>query len=74
SLTAGVQSVTLSFDGDDIRAAQLNGPYTVTNLQVTEINAGIPSQIVDDAHTTPAYSWSGFGSSSPKVYLPIVQK
>ncbi len=74
SFSTGTHTVTLPFDGDDLRAAQIDGPYTVANLQVTEINSGIPSQIVDEAWVTGAYNWDAFGAAPPNIYLPLIQR
>ncbi|NUM44030.1 MAG: PD40 domain-containing protein [Anaerolineales bacterium] len=76
TLTTGIQTVTLSFDGDDLRNRQLDGPYTITNLQITEITLGIPSQLLENIHVTPAYSWQDFGRTmlSLPIFLPIVIK
>lgn len=71
-LTTGTHTVVLPFDGDDIRSAKMDGPYTIANLQITEITSGIPSQIIDDAWTTGYYDWEDFGSSPPDIYLPFV--
>ncbi len=36
-LTTGTQTVTLRFNGDDIRNSGLDGPYTISNLIVTDL-------------------------------------
>jgi len=72
ALSAGTHAVTLPFNGDDIRATRMDGPYTLANLQVAELNRGIASQIVETAYTTSAYTWQAFGTQPPKVYLPLI--
>lgn len=76
SLETGTHFVTLPFNGDDIRAAEIDGPYTVTNMQISKINTGIPSQILDNEYATNFYNWNNFGSSpvSQLIYLPLVIK
>jgi hypothetical protein len=66
-LLSGAQTVTLSFDGTEIRQTGFDGPYTVTNLVFTSVDLGIPSQSVSDVLTTAAYSYIDFG----KVYYAI---
>lgn len=62
-LEAGAAVVTLQFQGNDIRAARLNGPYVLTDLQVTDLQYGsIPAQTIASAWTSPAYAWQSFGS------------
>jgi TolB protein len=72
-LAGGAQTVTLHFDGWDMRRSRLNGPYTVTHVALTDLGVGsIPAQIADDVWTTAAYSWQNFGFES--LYLPVVLK
>lgn len=71
TLTNGTQTVTLRFDGWDIRRFQIDGPYTVTHVYLVDLGAGgIPAQIADDVWMTDAYNWQDFGFSS--LYLPII--
>lgn len=73
SLSAGTHSVILPFNGDDIRFSETDGPYAVTNLRITEINTGIPSQIIEQAWVTATYQWKDFGSDANKyIYLPLI--
>jgi hypothetical protein len=71
NLTAGTQTVTLGFAGDDIRAAQRDGPYTVASLTLSDLNAGaLPSDHRGAAWTTGPYRWSDFGVV--RRHLPAV--
>ena len=73
SLTAGTQTITLPFAGDDIRGARQNGPYTVTHLYLVPVDLGIPADSGDNVWVTAAYSWQDFGSAW-RTYLPLVAR
>jgi pimeloyl-ACP methyl ester carboxylesterase len=67
-LPAGMQIVTLPFDGGSIREAGLNGPYTIKNLYFTPIDIGITAASAEIAWTTSAYSYTQFADkTSPQV-------
>ncbi len=73
NLTLGTRTVTLRFDGWDIRRSRLSGPYTVTNVYLVDVGAGgIPAQIAEDVWTVAAYDWRDFGFDNQ--YLPLVLK
>lgn len=76
SLSSGSATLTLPFNGDEIRSAQINGPYIVTDLQIIEIISGVPSQIANNIYTTPAYAWNQFGSGAGEfeILLPIIRR
>ncbi len=74
SLDAGTHTVTLPFNGDDIRLGRQDGPYTLSNLQMAERSLGIPAQIVEDAYVIASYSWRDFGTAPPDIYLPLVTR
>jgi hypothetical protein len=61
TLTPGVQTIHLSFAGDDIRRSRLDGPYTVTRLSVIDTSLGIPVYLVENPLQTEAYNWQAFG-------------
>ena len=62
ALITGTQSVPLSFDGELIQDGGSDGPFTVTNLLISDPqNAGIPSVMADDVWTTAAYDHTRFG-------------
>jgi len=62
TLTTGVQTITLPFDGGAIRQSMLNGPYIITNLSLTPLDTGIPAQSATNVRTTAAYSYIQFGA------------
>jgi hypothetical protein len=59
-LNAGMQTITLPFDGGAIQNAGLDGPYIVKNLYFTPIDIGIAAASVENAWTTNAYSFTQF--------------
>ncbi len=64
SLTPGAQNVTLSFSGDDIRATNLDGPYTLTNLTLSDMAYGsIPVVSGTNVYTTVAYTATDFAAT-----------
>jgi hypothetical protein len=73
-LQPGTQSVPLRFSGDTIRARQLDGPYLVRNVIVTD-NAmtTILVETSDNVHTTAPYLYEQFGSKI-ELFLPIIRK
>ncbi len=74
-LATGSQTVTLHFNGDDIRDSGVDGPYTVSNVIVTDLQSAVPSALATDVWTTVVYDHTKFGSgSSGNVYLPIILK
>ncbi|HMU70692.1 MAG TPA: hypothetical protein PKC38_11795, partial [Chitinophagales bacterium] len=52
SLPSGLQTVTLSFDGRDIRKAHLNGPYTIKNLYFVPVSVGITAESAESPWIT----------------------
>ena len=65
SLDAGQHAITLPFNGDHIRVAQENGPYTIENLQIVAMNSGILNHKLDNAYVTQAYDWHDFDATEP---------
>lgn len=61
SLAAGIQTVTLPFDVKEIRAAKLNGPYTITDIALIPADVGVIAQTAENVLTTQAYNWQSFG-------------
>jgi len=69
---AGVYTLPLSFDGGDIWAAQLNGPYTVADAVLNNISIGsVPVAAVDTLHTTAAYAADDFAPDMPPLAVTI---
>ena len=62
TLIESTQSVPLRFNGDLIHDRGRDGPFTVTDLLIGDLqNVGIPSVIADDVWTTAAYDHTEFG-------------
>jgi hypothetical protein len=71
-LISGVQSPVLSFSGDEIRTSGLNGPYTLTNLTLTDLALGsIPLDSASNVWTTPAYNAADFADTCFELDLAI---
>ena len=73
SATAGIQTVTLRFDGADIHDAGLNGPYLLTDLVLVDLQAGVPTIMQSDLYRTAAYDYAQLKSVST-LYLPLVTR
>jgi hypothetical protein len=61
NLISSTQSISLSFNGTAIRDAGLNGPYTVTHVQLVPTDLGLLTASVDNALDTAAYDYTEFG-------------
>lgn len=62
-VASGPTNLTLQFDGTDIFASQHNGPYTLTNILLTDENgATLITQQAQAVYTTTAYSYKQFAS------------
>ncbi|MAT42184.1 MAG: hypothetical protein CL609_07570 [Anaerolineaceae bacterium] len=71
-LDTGKQTVFLYFDGDDIRQAQQDGPYTLRNVVLLdESQVTVLVEAADNVYTTQAYSYLQFGNLS-EIYLPSI--
>jgi len=69
-LASGTQTVTIGFDGWDIRRSRADGPYSVTHVYLVDLGVGsIPAQILDDVWVTAPYEWQDFGFKS--LHLPL---
>lgn len=66
TLSAGSQTVSLSFDGSAINKSKLSGPYTV----YVNVNDQNWYWIAGDSHTTQTYSYSSFQASSLSLEPP----
>jgi hypothetical protein len=62
NLTAGARTVSLEFDGERLFNNRVDGPYTLTSVQLIEENGGdiMPVDERTDAHQTAAYSFRAF--------------
>lgn len=62
TLITGTQTVPLRFDGQLIHDGDRDGPFTMTNLIISDLqNAGIPCVIADAVWITAAYDHTKFG-------------
>jgi hypothetical protein len=62
-VTAGASTLTLRFKGMDIFASHHDGPYTLTNLLLTDENgAALVTQQAEAAYTTALYLYTQFTS------------
>jgi pimeloyl-ACP methyl ester carboxylesterase len=63
SLQAGLNTLILVFSGDELRNAQQNGPYALTNVVVLDRQAAdLPTDHAENAWFSDAYAWEIFGS------------
>ena len=70
-VVAGTPTLTLQFDGADIFASQRNGPYTLTNLLLTdETGATLVTQQAQAVYTTAPYLYTDFAPN--RIYLPLI--
>jgi hypothetical protein len=71
-LEPGNDSITLLFDGDDIRAHQLDGPYTVRNVMLFDTAEVMLLIEADDyVRTTAAYSYLEFKRTG-QIFFPFI--
>ena len=70
-VVAGTLTLTLQFDSADIFASQRNGPYTLTNVLLTdESGATLVTQQAQDVYTTAPYLYTDFAPN--RIYLPLI--
>lgn len=73
NINPGPGILTLRFAGDDIYASGRNGPYTLTNLLLTDQrNTTLAVVEAMNVYTTAAYDYRNFVTTS--IYLPIIVK
>jgi pimeloyl-ACP methyl ester carboxylesterase len=67
----GPDTLELRFDGDEIYASEKDGPYTLTNLLLTD-RRGSTLVVLEkeDVYTTGHYDHRSFGME--EVYLPLI--
>ena len=72
-LSGGAGKLTLRFLGADIHASKHDGPYTLTNLMLTD-RSGVTlvAQEAQDVYTTAAYEYRDFRIGD--LFLPLVMK
>ena len=70
-VAAGTPTLTLQFNGTDIYASQHNGPYTLTNVLLTdESGATLVTQQAQAVYTTAPYLYTDFAPN--RIYLPLI--
>ena len=70
-VVTGTGTLTLRFDGDDIYDSRRDGPYTLTNLLLTDHrSATLILAEVEDVYTTAAYDYNTFRPEM--VHLPLM--
>ena len=73
ALSSGIGTLALRFLGADINASEHDGPYTVTNLMLTDQNgATLVAQEAQDVYTTAAFQYGDFRIGD--LFLPSVMK
>ena len=71
-LITGTQTLTLRFAGSATFASGQDGPYTLTNLLLTDNrNAALAVTEAENVYTTAAYVYTQFGEET-KIYLPVI--
>jgi len=71
-VAAGIPTLTLQFNGADIFASQHNGPYTLTNVLLTdESGATLVTQQAQAVYTTTSYLYTNFISPSSFADVPL---
>ncbi|MBU4352812.1 MAG: hypothetical protein KJ939_07090 [Nanoarchaeota archaeon] len=70
-VVTGTTTLALRFDGADIFASQRNGPYTLTNVLLTdETGVTLVTQQAEAVYTTAPYLYTDFATS--RIYLPLI--
>jgi len=71
NLTGGTGELRLVFAAPEIYAAAANGPYTLTNLLLTDQSGALlPVAEAQNVYKTTAYQYRQFGSG--KTFIPLV--
>ncbi len=69
----GVQIRQLKFEGSDIYRSQVNGPFYLMNVRLSEIRStSLSANTAWYLWTTKPYSWLDFGSR--RIFLPILNR
>ena len=69
----GVYPATLRFSGEAIKAAHLDGPYSLTQATILDDNSFLQLDAQSVTWSTPAYNYRLFGEFY-RAYLPAVNK
>jgi hypothetical protein len=74
AVITGTVTLSLRFDGDDIFASQRNGPYTLTNVLLTdETGVILVTQEAEAVYSTAPYLYTDFASPI-HIFLPVILK
>jgi hypothetical protein len=74
NLTIGLQTLSVTFNGKNIHARGIDGPYTVVALKVLDGNTSYNVlDKVDVAFTTPAYSLNQFATTYNPIFEDFVE-
>jgi hypothetical protein len=69
----GPDTLELRFDGDEIYASEQDGPYTLTNLLLTDRRGSTLVVLEEEyVYTTGYYDYRSFGMA--EVYLPLIMR
>ena len=72
NVITGTSTLALRFEGDDIYTSGRNGPYTLTNLLLTDQRgAALVAAEAQNVYVTAAYHYRSFAPASI-IYLPLV--
>lgn len=66
-LSLGDQTINLNFNGGDIYNNAVDGSYTLSSLELIDIDTGVSVASLLDAYNTTEYSWSQFQTSQITV-------
>lgn len=74
TLEPGTQMIPLRFSGSAIYASQLDGPYQVRHVLLTDqATTAVLVEAADNVHTTAPYGYAQFGPLN-FLYLPVVRR
>jgi alpha-tubulin suppressor-like RCC1 family protein/pimeloyl-ACP methyl ester carboxylesterase len=70
----GTTTLTLRFEGDDIFASQRDGPYTLTDLLITDqTSVTLAVAEAQNVYSTANYLYANFASPQ-SIYLPLIRR
>jgi pimeloyl-ACP methyl ester carboxylesterase len=66
--------LTISFTGKRIGNSDLNGPYYLRDLSITQTSGGAARIFFQDIYTTAAYQVGQFEHDPRRLYLPLLRR
>lgn len=69
-----VTPLTIVFEGKRIGNSNLNGPYLLRDLSLTQTRGGSVQVFFEDIYTTSNYRAEQFESDLRRLYLPLLQR